>query len=504
MFLTLAAVLPLLLLQQEDRARIADGVESWYMVLQEGQNHGYAFEKLERVRDEWTYEYRLDFILDVPDPKDPKRLRDYGEYWEVKATLDESFQATALRAHLESGGQTVEYSISSEGEKRMLLARDEEKAVGNELCPFPNLLFYSLRQEGRLGRPGRQGGKVLVPRGDALVEMDVQFDLASPRETQGVRRQGMANEIQFLRPLPAGDRQGERLAARVDKYGRILQLDLRGAKLVLVEGDIEAFRNAVTMHRSSRREPFTKAEAMRPRTTPPPEEPQKHKITPDTLSSSLRDLEGLLAELEARKGGDEESLRSAYEEVLALWKPVRELAAALGKTEIHRKADELRTRAEGTWDGSARALADARRCYVRLLEAAERIDPGSADRELRALKDQQPRIEFLVRPEGEELAKWVAQSEPLAARTRSRADLAKRAIQVSGTVISQTEEPVSVEVASGVAQKVRFIRDTSTAVVNGVACRVGDTVEGLRIERISTHSVTVSLRGELREVPLKN
>jgi hypothetical protein len=504
MFLALVALLPVLAPAQEDRARIAEGVESWYIVLQQGQNHGYAMEKLERVRDEWKYQYRADFILDVPDPKDPSRMQDYAEYWDVTATLDETFQPTSLQALLESGGEKVEYSLSTEGEKRTLLAKEQEKVIGNDLYPFPNLVFYSLRQEGRLGRAGAQTARVLAPRGEALVEVEFPFEVASPQESQGVRRQGMANELRFLRPLPAGRHEAERISARVDKYGRILQLDLRAAKFVLVEGDLEAFRNAVTMHRSSRREPFTKADAFRRGTTPPPEEAPKHKVTADTLSSDLRDLEQLLGDLRALKGGDPDALRKTYGELLALWKPVRERAWALGKTEVQRRAEDVRARAEDVWDGSARALAEARLAYVRLLEAADRADLGAAERELRVLKDERPRLEFEGRLEGDELSRWIALSEPLVARTRTRAELAKRSIQVSGTVISQTEEPVSVQVASGVTQRVRFIRDTSTAVVNGVPCRVGDTVEGLRVERISAHSVTLSLRGELREVPLRN
>lgn len=504
MFLALLALAPFLAAAQDDRARIVDGVESWYQVVQDGKNRGYAREKLERVKDEWKYEYHHDFILDVPDAKDPARTVDYSEYWDVTATLDEAFQPTALKAVLEAGGVTVEYSIAADDEKRTLTTSKGPSPLADDVHAFPNLLLYSLRQEGRMAKAGRQSAKVLAPRGDLLVEAALTLEVADPTVTQGVRRTGTTNPVRFLKPLPAPRPEAERLSARVDKYGRIVELSLRQATFVLVEGDLEAFRNAVTMHRSTRREIFSKAEAMRAASTPPPEEPRTPRVTADNLLSALRDAEKAVEALQALKGGDEEDLRKAYLQALDLWKPVRDRALSIDHREALRRAAELRDAAEAAWDGSARALTDARRSYVRLIQAADRVDPGAVDRELRSLRDQQKRFEFVARPEEAELSRWIALAEPLSLRTRTRAELARRELLVSGTVISQTEEALTIEVAAGVTQRVRFVRDASTAVLNGAACRVGDTIDGLRIEKIQTHSVTVSLRGELREVPLNS
>src|SRR2546425_10050876 len=64
---------------QDDRATILDGVESWYRVVQDGKNKGYAHEKLERVKDTWKYTYRADFEIAAK--------RDWHlEYRDVEAT----------------------------------------------------------------------------------------------------------------------------------------------------------------------------------------------------------------------------------------------------------------------------------------------------------------------------------------------------------------------------------------------------------------------------------
>jgi hypothetical protein len=91
----------------------------------------------------------------------------------------------------------------------------------------------------------------------------------------------------------------------------------------------------------------------------------------------------------------------------------------------------------------------------------------------------------------------------MVARCLARVELAKKAIVVTGIVLSSQAEPIAVEVSPGVVQNVRFVRDLSTAAINGKSYRAGEEIEeGLRLEKISSRSVTVSYRGELRDVPL--
>ena len=51
---------------------------------------------------------------------------------------------------------------------------------------------------------------------------------------------------------------------------------------------------------------------------------------------------------------------------------------------------------------------------------------------------------------------------------------------------------------------VTFTRRNAMADINGAVYRIGDTIAGtsVRVDRILRHSVQVSLREEIREVPL--
>src|SRR5437016_3577099 len=89
---------------QDDRATILDGVESWYQVVQDGKNKGYAHEKLERVKDTWKYAYRADF--EIATKKDW-----HLEYRDVEATLDEEMAVASLDATLEAAGAVTRFTL---------------------------------------------------------------------------------------------------------------------------------------------------------------------------------------------------------------------------------------------------------------------------------------------------------------------------------------------------------------------------------------------------------
>jgi hypothetical protein len=484
---------------QDDRAAVLDGVESWYRVVQDGKNKGYVREKLERVRDQFRYSYRTDYILDVKDAKDPSRTADHLEYRDVEATLDDAFVPTTLRSRAEGG---PDFSLATDEEKRTLTLGDRvvPLAADADLHALPALAFYSLRQNGQLARVGRRSLRILSPRAEGRLDVEMTFDVGGFEKKEALGKTGPLTPIKFLKPPPAAHPEAQWSSALVDKYGRLVEIHLRGgATIVLVEDDLAAFEAAVNMHRSEGREPFDRKEALKGVSTPFPEDRPGPKVTADGLASALGDARRNLKDLELMEA---DAKPDAYHALLQLWKAVREKALVLGRSDVVLEIDRVRDAAEAAWDGAARALAEARPGQVRLLEAYDRGDLHALERELRALKDQRRRIDFELRAESEELSKWIAEAEPMVVRCRTRAELAKVPVVVTGTVISQSEEPISIEIAYGVTQSVRFVRDTSTASVNGKTCRVGDTVDGLRLEKVSTHSVTLSLRGELREVPL--
>lgn len=486
---------------QDDRTRILDGVESWYQVVQDGKNKGFVLEKLERVRDRWSYVYRADFEIEVQGGW-------HLEFRDVEAVLDEEFVPTTLQARIEEGRARVEFSIASEDDQRTLLLPGDRRVSlpDADLHALPTLLFYSLRQGGLLAKAGPRSARVLVPRAEGGIEGRMSFDIAEPIQREIKGKTGPVTPVRFLRPPAAAHRDAEWVGALVDKYGRLAEVTLRGgARFVLVEDDLAAFRGAVNVHRSEGlREPFSKDEVwkrLRNRSTPFPEEEKPRKVTADNLMSALADAARMLEDLRALKG-DERA--AAYLRLLREWKAIRDRAAALGRADAVARADELREGAEKAWDGAARAHAAALRSSVAALEAFDRLDASGVEREVRSLREARSRIELHRRPEQEAVLRLVVQAEPLLARARTRDELARKPVLVTGTVIASAGEPIPVEVAPGVRHDVRFVRDLSTAAINGRTYRVGEVLEGLdvRLEKVSTHGVTVSLRGELRDVPL--
>lgn len=502
--MTFLAAALLFALAQEDRATILDGVESWYQVVQDGKNKGYVHEKLERVKDQWTYAYRVDFEIAV---KGGWHL----EYRDVEATLDEEFAPETLKAAIEAGGADGEFSIATGEGRRTILVPQAGKEGRLEALPdgvhaLPTLLFYSMRQSGRLGRVGPRSARLAVPRAEGRIVAEVSFEVGEIVRQEVAGKTGPVTPIRFLKPPPAARPETEWTEARVDKYGRLVEIALRGgAKFVLVADDLAAFRDAVNVHRSSRRDPIDKAAAMaelKKRSTPFPDEKQPDRVTADNLSSRLGDAGRRLEELRGLKGDGERS--EAYSALLREWKAIRDKAGALGRPDVVVKVDELRAGAEDAWDGAAQARAAARRASVAIAEALDRVDLAALERELRALKESRTRLELQQRPELLDVLQWIAQAEPMLVRCRTRHELAKKAIVVTGTVLASAEEPISIEVVTGIRQDVRFVRDLSTAAINGRTYRAGELVEetGVRLEKVSSRSVTVSLRGELREVPI--
>ena len=506
MVISLAACLSLFT-QQDDRARILDGVESWYKIVQDGKNRGYVHEKLERVKDSWTYAYRADFEVTV---KDGWHL----EYREVEATLDDDLSVATLEARLEADKVSSTFSIEAGEERNTILVpipgkHDRQETIERDVHGYPTLLFYSLRQNGRLSKIGRRSSRIVAPRAEGRLDVEASFEVADVIRKEIAGKLGPVTPIRFLKSPPASRPETEWTEALVDKFGRLVETTMRcGAKIVLVEGEAEAFRDSTTVHRTHLRNIFDKKGPMLAATTRPstpfPDEPRPPKVNADNLLSNLETARKMIEDLRALKEGNRTNdLADNYFLFLRMWKAVREKADALGRADAVSKVDELRDDAESLWDGAARALTSARASFVAATEALDRTDLAALQRELRALKAARGRIELERRPESGKVLQLIAQTEPMVARCLARVELAKKAIVVTGIVLSSQAEPIAVEVSPGVVQNVRFVRDLSTAAINGKSYRAGEEIEeGLRLEKISSRSVTVSYRGELRDVPL--
>jgi hypothetical protein len=226
--------------------------------------------------------------------------------------------------------------------------------------------------------------------------------------------------------------------------------------------------------------------------------------TLDSLSSDLVGVQKLLEQVRAQKAdGDLDEARRSYLQALVRLKVIRELAAKR-RPEMLPDIEKVREDAELAWDGAAQVAQEARSLYVRVEDLMTRLDCEGVERthtDLLALRD---RIEVERRPEREAISAMAADVGTLALKCRTRRELAQAPLRLSGVM---TGEKVSVESlpAIGGEGEVPFVRTFAWAEINGQVYRVGDSISGtkIRVDRISRHSVQVSLRDEVRDLGLR-
>jgi len=297
----------------------------------------------------------------------------------------------------------------------------------------------------------------------------------------------------------------------VDRYGRILEATLAGgARIVMAADRAQALAEIGPVHRHGRRDPMDKLTAMRNASLerlrtliglpeagiPPP--------TLDSLSSDLVGVRKLLEQVRAQKSdGDLDEARRSYLQALVRLKAIRELAGKR-RPEMIPEIETVRDDAELAWDGAAQAAQEARALYVQVEDQMARLDCEGMDRtraELQALRD---RIEVERRPEREAISAMLADVGTLAVKCRTRRELGQARLLLSGIMMG---EKTTVEALPAVAiePEVRFVRTFAWAEINGQVYRVGDTISGtpIRVDRISRHSVQVSLRDEVRDLGLR-
>jgi hypothetical protein len=94
--------------------------------------------------------------------------------------------------------------------------------------------------------------------------------------------------------------------------------------------------------------------------------------------------------------------------------------------------------------------------------------------------------------------------ETLVARARIRRELAAKRLAVTAVTLCDLAESATLALPLGAVEEIRVVRPMAVCAVNGRTYEAGQTVQdqGVRIERIERFSVTFSLRGESRTVPL--
>ncbi len=507
--LRLLAALVVLQDAAPDRADLPRCLESWYRILEGDQTMGYLHERLERLQGlPWRYDYRLRMEMELWVAGPEKKVL-HREELAAEAYLDDAFAPVYLNAATWVNEARTSRTILPAGDERRLEVsapgaepRTVELPAGGELHALPSLALYAMRQGGQLARPGPRRLQVLSPAGDrASAEMGFEAGPLERRVSLG--RSVPVTRITFLKAPPATRRETEWAEAWVDRYGRILELRTRGGlRLELAEGE-ESILETRLFLRYGRRDPFAKEEAMRRAAPPLPGAfpPSGPDVTKDSFLSVLNRAEKLLEELRERKeAGQAEEAEKGYQEILRHWKALREKAPP----EHLARLDELRKRAEDLWPGAAGVHGRAGRLFIRAAEGFDREEYSGLEEGLAELRRLRDRIELEDRAERLDLLVWVSSVETLAARARVRRELAAKRLSVTAVTLGGRAEALALHLPLGALQEVSVVRPVALCAVNGRTYEAGQVVEdqGVKVEKIDRFSVTFSLRGESRTVPL--
>jgi len=518
--------------QQQDKIDIGPLLDTWYKVYQKDQVVGYAHEVLTRARpgSQFRYGYASDSEVElmVPDPKDLKKTISRTESTRIElAQLDDTYSPISMKRTDNREDLNVESKVLTEESTKKI-----DMLVGTERRTFPVspdeevhfsrfLMFISLRQNGKLAKPGTQRALLFEPRSDEqspIAEVQLEVHEVVKRAFFD-KKEVSVTRVSYLKPPPAPTREAELLETFVDKFGRIVEETTRGGlRRVVVKDEIEALGQNERPRLGGRRDPFRKDLAMY-------RDPNKEKgeekgtlgpeIDPKNIAKTLKEIELLIEELKKAKDEkkDDEG-QKLYDRLITYFVTIRQVALANPLTPVEQqRVDTLRLQVEDIWGGLERLMKQLRGVYVAVTDAFNRDECGSMEKGIEDLKKAvATRKELEETKELVQILKWIGELEPLVAKCKTRIELSRKKLSLTGTMLHEDVQVLPIDVSItivghqvGGVQDVRFTKPNRIAVINEKMYRVGDVVEGegVRVEKIWAFGIQVSLREETRDVGIR-
>ncbi len=496
-------VLAALLLTAQDKADLPEEIDTWYTVIKDKQAVGYLHETLRKAKKPGYYEYLLESELEI---------KPHAEELTFTAVLDETLTPTECSSDAHVNGFPSGLVMYTRDDRRL----ESRPFVGepvlwthpsrDDFHLLPTLSLFALRQNDSLAKPGR----ITLHTADARsVEVILEAGEAVRREYQG--KEGRVTPVRFLKPFPAASRETEIVDAFVDRYGRIVEARMAGgARILMVENNLEALAAVGAVRRRGRRDIFDKLEAMRnaarerDRIRRGEQEIQRPFVTPDSLRSDLEAALKMPDEIRALKAaGELDEARKTYLKMLVHLQAIRRVATKV-QPQLLPQISAGRDDAESAWDGAAQLRNAAGREFVKVKSQMDNLEVEAMEQTQRTLVATLDRIEVEGRPEREEIAGWASEVGTLVVKCRTRRTLSQMRLDVSATALWESR---TLEAVSGPFSPVEvpFVKPFAEAEINGRVYRTGDTIQGtqVKVDRITPHGVQVSLRGEIRDVPLR-
>src|SRR5436190_7138663 len=236
---------------------------------------------------------------------------------------------------------------------------------------------------------------------------------------------------------------------------------------------------------------------------------------PSNMAATFSKMEALIEELrKAKEEKRDEEGQKVYEKFLDMQSAVKSLNN-LGKPlppEQMARVDSLRKQAEDVWGGVDRLMKQLQATYIRVIDAYNKDECDVMEHGIGEFKKAQNRKELEDMPQLSQVLKWIGELEPLVGKCKTRIELGRKKVIVTGTLLHEDSQLLPVDASVNVfghqvggIQEVRFIKPNRIAVINDKMYRVGDMVdgEGVRVEKIWAFGVQVSLREEIRDVGIR-
>jgi hypothetical protein len=518
---------------QQDKIDIGNVLDSWYKIYQKDQGVGYAHEILSRARagSQFRYSYASDSEVElmVQDPKDPKKNIVTTESMRIEnGQLDDTYSPISMKRTDNRADLNVESKVLIDDTNKrieMTVGTNEHKTIPvspDEEVHFSRfLMFISLRQNGKLAKPGTQRALLFEPRADEqspIAEVQIEVHEVIKRAYFD-KKEVSVTRVSYLKPPPAPSRDAELLEAFIDKFGRIVEETTRGGiRRVIVKDEVEAIGQNERPRLGGRRDPFDKRGVFA-------RDPNKEKegevkqmgpdVDPKNIAKTLKEIENLIEELKkARDEQRDDEGQKIYDRLITYFATIRQVDAQTPLTPVEKKrVEDLRQQVEEIWGGLERLMKQLRLVYVQITEAFNKDECGSMEKGIEDLKKAvATRKELEETPQLTQILKWIGELEPLVGKCKTRIELGRKKLILTGTMLHEDVQIVPIDVSVSIAghqvggiQDVKFTKPNRIAVINDKLYRVGDVIEGegVRLEKIWAFGIQVSLREETREVGIR-
>ncbi|HUR38308.1 MAG TPA: hypothetical protein VM222_02390, partial [Planctomycetota bacterium] len=330
------------------------------------------------------------------------------------------------------------------------------------------------------------------------------------------KKEVSVTRVTYLKPPPSATREGELLETYIDKFGRIVEETTRGGiRKVLVKDEAEALGQNERVRQGGRRDPFRTDLAMGPQPGAPKEGgPKGPDINPDKIEDVLKKVESLIESLrKAKEEKREEEGNRIYTTLIEIFSVMRQNPGPNPNPVAQARLKTLQDQTEEIWGGLERLMRTVRATYVAVTDAFNLDNCDAMAKGIEEMKKVvQTRKELEDTPQLTQVLKWIGELEPLVNKCRTRIELGRKKLVLTGTMLHENVQMLPVEAAVsafgiqvGGVQDVRFTKLNRIAVINEKMYRIGDVVEGegVRVEKIWAFGVQVSLREEVRDVGIR-